>query len=104
MIEQREYTCGYCRVPFVPKRRGVQKYCSNSCRVRAHQIKKRALLEENEKQEKTTQSSKIKIDQMSISGVGNAVTGTAAVMAINRLCIFRKKIDLQRKKMLEMLK
>ena len=35
------YTCDYCHKEFVPTRRKVQRFCCASCRVGAHQKKKR---------------------------------------------------------------
>ena len=40
MLEPKHYTCNYCQQNFVPKRRRVQKYCSNSCRSSAYQLRK----------------------------------------------------------------
>ena len=34
------YNCKNCQKPYIPKRRGVQKYCSDSCRSRAYQLRK----------------------------------------------------------------
>lgn len=39
-MESRFYTCKYCFKEFEPKRRRVQKYCSDTCRNKAHHAKK----------------------------------------------------------------
>lgn len=83
-METREYTCNYCQQDYIPKRRGVQKFCSPSCRVRSHQIKK----ESNEELSiiKTKSNSEIlKVDKMSLAGVGNSVVGTLAVEGLKSL-------------------
>ena len=40
--ETKFYTCKYCFEAFIPKRRRVQKYCSNTCRNKAHHARKTA--------------------------------------------------------------
>ncbi|SDB52202.1 hypothetical protein SAMN03097699_1886 [Flavobacteriaceae bacterium MAR_2010_188] len=42
METSRYYQCKYCFQDFEPKRRRVQKFCSNSCRSKAHHAKKQA--------------------------------------------------------------
>jgi hypothetical protein len=37
----KEITCAYCGDAFIPKRRFVQKYCCNSCRVLDFRKKKK---------------------------------------------------------------
>lgn len=41
---QLGYNCRYCGVSFAPKKRFVQKYCSESCRVMACRERKNGLL------------------------------------------------------------
>ena len=76
-MESYLYTCQYCSKDYKPNRRKKQKYCSNSCRVRAFKIrntKDRNLpVKEDEKRKK------LKIEKMSFAGVGNAAVGTLAV-------------------------
>ena len=78
-METYTYICNYCKKEYVPKRRGIQKFCSNSCRSRNHQL-------ENPKPRKTKQENglgqlkplpKTKIDKVSFAGVGNSVLGHA---------------------------
>lgn len=84
------YTCEYCHKEYIPKRRGVQKYCSNSCRSNACRVRN---------QEKTITSKTDSIipliesnqqkDQMSLSGVGNATAG--AILANTLKSAFTKE-------------
>ncbi len=83
-MEEYQYQCNYCKKEYTPKRRRVQKFCSDSCRVNSHQLKNRSsktelIINDNNLPKKTT------IDQMSIAGVGNAAVGTLAVDAIKAL-------------------
>lgn len=83
-MESYLYTCQYCSKDYKPNRRKKQKYCSNSCRVRAFKIRnaenRNLPVKEDEK------SKKLKIDKMSFAGVGNAAVGVLAVnLATNLL-------------------
>ncbi|RYH72132.1 hypothetical protein EVU94_13775 [Flavobacteriaceae bacterium 144Ye] len=73
--------CNYCGKEYVPKRRGVQQFCSNSCRSRNWQInqkKKQHLLVKNEQE--TSKMAKIsQSNKLTAAGIGNAAIGTAAV-------------------------
>lgn len=44
---QSYYQCAYCRTHFLPKKRFVQKYCSESCRVMACRARKNGQHEDN---------------------------------------------------------
>lgn len=78
-MENYYYTCHYCQKEFIPKRRKVQKFCSTSCRVRSHQF--------SQKLKKTTklQTTKTKVDQVSVAGVANAAIGTTAADLVKNL-------------------
>jgi hypothetical protein len=88
MIDKEFYNCSYCFKEFEPKRRRVQKYCSNTCRSKAHHARKsKSFLS-------TTKSGDISIpdniptpkkESMSMAGVGNATAGTLAAGAIKAL-------------------
>ncbi|GGZ67242.1 hypothetical protein [Algibacter mikhailovii] len=79
------YTCKYCYKEFIPKRRGVQVFCSNSCRSKNHHQKitaKKKLLNTTTKNntlvtvpEKSPPTDKGKIETMSLAGVGNSTAG-----------------------------
>jgi hypothetical protein len=83
-MEKHQYQCNYCKKEYIPKRRRVQKFCSNSCRVSSHQLKnknsKTGLINKD-----NNLSKKMSVDEMSIAGVGNAAAGTLVVNAIKAL-------------------
>lgn len=87
-METRKYNCNYCKKKYLPKRRGVQKFCSNSCRVRSHQLRlktKEELILIKTKDKSNLE--KLKVEQMSLSGVGNAAAGTIVVEGLKALLI-----------------
>ncbi|TBN04454.1 hypothetical protein EYD45_07500 [Hyunsoonleella flava] len=76
---KRTEICHNCGDNFIPRRRGVQKFCSNSCRSRYWFLKQK----ENTKIDKLkitpTESVSLtekKQDKMSFAGVGNATAGS----------------------------
>lgn len=88
MKNQRYYICEYCVKEFEPQRRGVQKYCSNSCRSKAYHSRQK--LKQNQMPKdlsvnRPSTSNKPTTDKMSIAGVGNAVAGTLAVDLVKNL-------------------
>ena len=75
------YTCKYCYKEFDPKRRRVQKYCSNSCRSKAHHARKKTetklpIISDSETKTEVstlpTKPEKTTVDSMSLAGTGNA--------------------------------
>lgn len=77
-MKKRE-TCNNCGNDYTPSRKGVQKFCSNSCRSRYWFLK--------QKDKKVTEKDiapisednilpKTKQEQISFAGVGNATAGT----------------------------
>lgn len=84
MKDTQFYTCTYCYKEFEPKRRRVQKFCSNTCRSKAHHFKKT-----KDKSLTTLVTSKNvliqkpqeinKPERISAAGIGNAALGTIAV-------------------------
>ena len=83
-METRMYVCLYCKKEYLPKRRRVQKFCSESCRSNSHQLKKKLNQQLVPTKTKTNQES-IKVDKMSLAGVGNSVAGTLAVEGLKSL-------------------
>ena len=82
------YICEYCYKEYIPKRRGVQKYCSNSCRSNACRI--RNSKDSKVKSVRTVNETSVKAkEQMSMSGVGNAVAGT--ILANTIKTVFTKE-------------
>ncbi|WP_405293758.1 hypothetical protein [Algibacter sp. Ld11] len=79
------YTCEYCYKEFDPKRRRVQKYCSNSCRSKAHHARNKpdnkltTIPDTKTKIDVLTVPTppvKNKVDSMSLAGAGNAAAGS----------------------------
>lgn len=77
------YTCQYCGKEYKPNRRIKQKYCSNSCRVRAFVVKKNN--ESNLPSTEISNPTSSQVEKMSWTGVGNAAAGTLAVNALTSL-------------------
>jgi hypothetical protein len=78
-MEKLYYTCQYCKKEFTPKRRKVQKFCSDSCRVSFHRFKNvESELKSTNLQIKNEDQvpNKIKVDQISTAGVANAAIGS----------------------------
>lgn len=78
-METRLYRCEYCRKEFLPTRRKVQKYCSNSCRSKSHHQKTKLNNKVNEIEKDKNTTNKTSIEKISLAGVGNAAIGNAAV-------------------------
>ncbi|WP_274475380.1 hypothetical protein [Mangrovimonas aestuarii] len=83
-MDSPTYICEYCHKEFEPKRRRVQKYCSDSCRVKAHHARKN---KEDKKKESTPTLSpqKQKVEQVTLAGVGNSAFGTLAADAAKHI-------------------
>ncbi|MFC5194818.1 hypothetical protein ACFPH8_05705 [Bizionia hallyeonensis] len=92
-MEREFYTCEYCQEGFKPKRRRVQKYCSNTCRSKAHHARKTTseLTTVENPEITTTEEPKTdkppvgKVEQMSAAGVGNSAAGTLAADGLTYL-------------------
>lgn len=89
MTDKKFYTCEYCFKEFEPKRRRVQKYCSNTCRSKAHHLRKT-----KDTQLPTEKSTGLTIpkdiptpskEKMSLAGVGNAAAGNITAEALKSL-------------------
>lgn len=83
MIEGKHYICKYCYREFVPTRRHVQKYCSNSCRSKAHHIKNRNNVPTSIEQSPSNVTNKT--EKMTMAGIGNATVGSLAADAIKTI-------------------
>ncbi|MBU3010282.1 hypothetical protein KO506_02605 [Polaribacter vadi] len=101
-MESRMYVCQHCKKEYLPKRRKVQKFCNASCRVSSHQLKKKSNdeLTTNRTNYKSNLE-KLKVEKMSLSGVGNSVAGTIAVEGLKALFIKEEnkpatKLDIQK--------
>ena len=75
--------CHHCNVDYIPNRRGVQKFCSNSCRSRFWYLKQNfeSRVTKVNNQLKVVEQ-KSNIDEMSLAGVGNAAAGMIAANAL----------------------
>lgn len=71
------YKCHYCGVEYLPKRRNKQKYCCNSCRVNAFNIRKKANSKSNLKVESINKEKTNKVEKISMAGIGNAAIANA---------------------------
>ncbi len=96
------YVCQHCKKEYLPKRRKVQKFCNASCRVSSHQLKKKSNdeLTTNRTNYKSNLE-KLKVEKMSLAGVGNSVAGTIAVEGLKALFIKEEnkpatKLDIQK--------
>ncbi|APA63699.1 hypothetical protein [Maribacter sp. 1_2014MBL_MicDiv] len=74
--------CKYCGGDYVPKRRGAQKFCSNSCRSlnwkNNQQIKELKVPDVNTIDEKPVLVQKPSFhEKMSLAGIANAAAGAA---------------------------
>ncbi|MEH1009198.1 hypothetical protein VDP25_15775 [Winogradskyella sp. ECml5-4] len=84
MRDNKFYTCAYCFKEFEPKRRRVQRYCSNTCRSKAYHARK------TESLTLTTPSSEVTTptpqnENMSLAGVGNAAAGSLAAQGLKHV-------------------
>ena len=76
-MEVPMYKCNFCGIYYTPKRRFVQRFCSDSCRSLNHIKNKNK--KEISKPIKDDKTNPVHIDKMSWSGVGNNIAGTLAV-------------------------
>lgn len=83
-METYTYICAYCSKEYTPRRRRVQKYCSNTCRVKAHfyrtkqsslNTNKEALIVKNSNKSVSESQNKQKIN---LAGIGNAAIANFA--------------------------
>jgi len=80
-MEKEFYTCEYCFKEYIPKRRRIQKFCSHTCRSKAHHAKNstKVLSKQEKVQINKPEIEKPvanKIEKMSPAGVGNAALGS----------------------------
>ncbi len=90
-METYTYICAYCSKEYTPRRRRVQKYCSSTCRVKAHfyrnkpsllNTKKDALTVKNEGQNNSESQTKQNIN---MAGIGNAAIANIATDTLKSL-------------------
>ena len=78
-METEKYRCHYCKKEYIPKRRKLQKFCSGSCRAGSHRQNNKKQNDKLVPQVNSNLPEKIKVDQMSLAGIGNAAIGSALV-------------------------
>ncbi|WP_179346449.1 hypothetical protein [Winogradskyella ursingii] len=74
--------CDYCGAEYEPQRRGVQRFCSNSCRSRKWQLKQKndqLTIIDEAKVPVTEPSKPMAKTKITTAAIGNAAIGTAAV-------------------------
>ncbi|ALJ04509.1 hypothetical protein APS56_04855 [Pseudalgibacter alginicilyticus] len=75
--------CLHCNDDYTPTRRGVQKFCSKSCKSRYWYLKQNYTKEVAiDTIENKVVNSIAKVDKMSLAGVGNAAAGAAVVEVV----------------------
>jgi hypothetical protein len=78
--------CLHCNADYTPTRRGVQKFCSKSCKSRYWYLKQNFQTKEvTVSNQSTVAKQKLKVETMSFAGVGNAAVGVAAVEVVKSL-------------------
>ena len=75
-METGNYICHLCEKEYEPTKRGRQKFCSSKCRKKYNYHKNIVPSDKSVATETISKPSKLKVDEMSIAGVGNAATGT----------------------------
>lgn len=87
------HKCHYCGIEYKPNKRGKQRFCKASCRVRSFnkikelglskpQIENKIALPINAENQLIKP---LKIENMSMAGVGNTIAGTVAVNLLSSL-------------------
>ena len=75
-METGNYICHLCEKEYEPTKRGRQKFCSSKCRKKYNYHKNIVPSDKSVATETISKPSKLKVDEMSFAGVGNAATGT----------------------------
>jgi len=85
-MEKHHYICNYCSKDYVPRRRKLQKYCSNTCRVKAHfQKNKQVIIKEENNLPIKVASNKTEKEKINLAGIGNAAIANVATDALKKL-------------------
>lgn len=92
-MESHHYTCEYCSVQFKPNRRGIQRFCSSSCRATSFNKKKKSLLVKNKSELEVKKP--FQIEKVSMPGILNAAAGTLIADGVQAIAknIFSKEED-----------
>jgi hypothetical protein len=82
-MESYNYKCEYCSKLYTPRRRKVQKYCSSTCRVKAHFQRNKQLVSKKETGlSNEVNSDNKKKDTINLAGIGNAAIANVATDAL----------------------
>lgn len=84
-MDTKHYTCLYCYEEFIPKRRHVQKFCSATCRSKAHHQKTKIDAPQTGLQTTNSTHSNNKIEKISVVGISNAAVGALAADALKNV-------------------
>lgn len=85
MKESKYYTCKKCFEEFIPRRRNIQKYCSNSCRSGAYQLRNKKKNTLVKQQDKLPDIENIKKDTINSKAMINTAGGNLAYDIIKNL-------------------
>ena len=77
------YKCHYCGIEYLPKRRNKQKYCCNSCRVNAFNIRNKA--KSNQKLETVSEEKQNTTEKINMAGIGNAAIANVGTELVKNL-------------------
>ena len=96
MEDTKFYLCSYCHHQYHPRRRRVQKYCSNSCRSKAYHMRITNTRNSTidlpvEKPGNTNIQLVDEIKKMSIHGIADATAGSLAADALKSLLTHNDK-------------
>lgn len=89
--------CDHCGDDYIPNRRGVQRFCSNSCRSSAWKSSQRknlpkvAKIPKSKNENLILQQENVKDEGMSWGGFGNAFSAIAAFEFLKRLLVSSEK-------------
>ncbi|MCF1423241.1 hypothetical protein [Mangrovimonas futianensis] len=105
--ETQYYTCKYCFESFIPKRRRVQKYCSNTCRNKAYHARKTATTTgetlPGKLENQLAVPTPIK-QTVNTADITNAAIGTLTVNALSNLLTKEENKPATKKDLVEILK
>lgn len=87
-MKRHLYICEYCFKEYKPRRRHIQKYCSNTCRVKAFYQRHKGLKKVNDNLPATTKAEpKLSKEKISMAGVGNAAIANVATDVLKNIFI-----------------
>lgn len=85
-MENYTYTCAYCSKEYVPRRRKIQKYCSNTCRVKAHfQRNKQIEVKKGNGLSNPSATKNQNKEKINMAGIGNAAIANIATDTLKSL-------------------